>query len=122
MIGAMRLPRAVRVGLKVVAMLLLVAIISIGSIWIYFHPSYQRTDGVVYGQRHGRDLRLDVIRPAQPKGLGILLMVSGGWKSGNAGSLPPWMVAPLLRHGYTVFAVYHVSQPQATVMEIAEDV
>ncbi len=122
MIGAMRLPRAVRVVLKVVAVVLLVAIITVGSIWIYFHPSYQRTDGVIYGQRHGRDLTLDVVRPAKPNGLGILLMVSGGWKSGAAGSLRPWMVAPLLRHGYTVFAVYHVSQPQATVMEITEDV
>src|SRR5262249_49343539 len=44
------------------------------------------------------------------------------WKSGPAGSLRQWMVAPLLRRGYTVFAVYHVSQPQATVMEITDDV
>ena len=32
------------------------------------------------------------------------------------------MVAPLLRRGYTVLAVSHLSQPQATVMEIVEDV
>jgi acetyl esterase/lipase len=32
------------------------------------------------------------------------------------------MAAPLLRRGYTVFAVYHISQPDATVMEIVEDV
>jgi acetyl esterase/lipase len=31
------------------------------------------------------------------------------------------MAAPLLRRGYTVFAVCHVSQPRATVMEIAAD-
>jgi acetyl esterase/lipase len=31
-------------------------------------------------------------------------------------------VAPLLRRGYTVFGVYHVSQPKATVMETVEDV
>ena len=31
------------------------------------------------------------------------------------------MAAPLLRRGYTVFAIYHVSQPEATVMEIVED-
>jgi acetyl esterase/lipase len=30
--------------------------------------------------------------------------------------------APLLRRGYTLFAVYHVSQPEATVMEIVQDV
>ena len=32
------------------------------------------------------------------------------------------MVAPVLRRGYTIFAVYHVSQPDATVMEIIQDV
>ena len=31
------------------------------------------------------------------------------------------MVAPLLRRGYTVIAASHVSQPESTVMEIAED-
>jgi acetyl esterase/lipase len=32
------------------------------------------------------------------------------------------MVAPLLRRGYTIFAVSHLSQPQASVMEIVADV
>src|SRR6266508_5636411 len=118
----MRVPRTVRIFLKVLAVAVIVTVICVASIWIYFHPRYERTNGLLYGQRHGQDLTLDVVRPAKPNGLGILLMVSGGWKSGAAGSLRPWMVAPLLRHGYTVFAVYHVSQPEATVMEIAEDV
>jgi len=48
-------------------------------------------------------------------------MASGGWKS-DAGSFRPWIAAPLLRRGYTVFAVYHIAQPQSTVMEITEDV
>ena len=46
--------------------------------------------------------------------------MSGGWKSGKPGSFREWMGAPLLRHGYTLFAVYHVSQPE-TVMEIIDD-
>jgi len=49
-------------------------------------------------------------------------MVSGGWKSSGPGSFQPWIAAPLLRQGYSVFAVFHVSQPEATVMEIIEDV
>ena len=121
MIRAMKLPRLVRIFLKTVAVVFLVVIISICSIWIYFHPSFERTDGLVYGQRHGHDLTIDVVRPAKPNGLGVALMVSGGWKS-SAGSFRPWVMAPLLRRGYTVFAVYHVSQPEATVMEIVEDV
>jgi acetyl esterase/lipase len=48
-------------------------------------------------------------------------MVSGSWKSGT-NSFRPWMTAPLLRRGYTILAVYHVSQPEATVAEIFEDV
>jgi acetyl esterase/lipase len=111
----------VRILLKVLAVVLIVTVTCVASIWVYFHPHYERTSGLVYGQRHDRDLTLDIVRPGKPNGFGVLLMVSGGWKSG-AGSFRPWMVAPLLRHGYTVFAVYHVSQPQATVMEITEDV
>ena len=83
------MPRAVRIGLKVAAVVLLVAIITAGIIWIYFNPSCKRIDGLVYGQRYGRDLTLDLVRPAKPNGLGILLMVSGGWKSGPAGSCKP---------------------------------
>jgi len=79
-------------------------------------------DGVVYGQRHGKDLTMDILQPAgNANGLAVALMVSGGWKSGPPGSTPSWMVAPLLRRGYTVFAISHVSQPEATVMEIIDD-
>jgi len=117
----MKLPRWVRILLKVVATALLVVMIAVGSAWIYFHPSYERTSGVVYGQRQGQDLTLDVIRPAKPNGLGVVLMASGGWKS-QAGSLRPWILSPVLRRGYTVFAVYHIPQPKVTIMDITEDV
>lgn len=90
--------------------------------WWYVHPAVTRTDGIVYGQRDGRPLTLDVIRPARPNGYGVVLVVSGGWKSAAAGSAPVWLMAPVLRRGYTVFAVYHISQPDATVMEIIEDI
>ena len=116
----MKLPRLVRVTLKIIGVVVLAIIIFIASAWIYFHPSFERTNGLVYGQRKGHDLTVDVVRPSNPNGLGVVLMVSGGWKSG-AGSFRPWMMAPLLRRGYTVFAVYHISQPQVTVMDIAAD-
>jgi hypothetical protein len=95
MIRTMKLPRLVRVLLKIVATVLFVVIVGVGSVWIYFHPSFERTGGLVYGQRRGRDLTIDVVRPAKPNGIGIALMVSGGWKS-SAGSFRPWMMAPLL--------------------------
>ena len=95
--------------------------ICVGSIWIYFHPRLERFNGLVYGQRQGHDLTIDVLRPAHPNGIGIVLMASGGWKS-EAGSFRPWIATPLLRRGYTQYAVYHVSQPEVTVMDITEDV
>lgn len=108
-----------RVLFGVAALSALVAVVG-GALWVYFHPPMTRIDGLVYGQRHGRDLTLDVVRPAHPNGLGVALLVSGGWRS-STNSFRPWMTAPLLRRGYTVFAVYHVSQPTATVMEIVDD-
>jgi acetyl esterase/lipase len=117
----MRVPRLVRRLLAALVTLLVAAILGIAALWVYLHPSIDRSAGLVYGQRHGRNLTLDVLRPAHPNGAGVVLMVSGGWKS-RANSFDPWMAAPLLRRGYTVFAVYHVPQPEATVMEIVADV
>lgn len=92
-----------------------------GGAWIYFHPPHTWTRGIVYGERHGTPLTIDVVSPARPNGLGVILVVSGSWKSGP-GSFQPWLGAPLLRRGYTVFPVYHLSQPKASVSEIVEDV
>jgi acetyl esterase/lipase len=92
-----------------------------GGLWWYVHPGVQRTNGITYGQRGGRSLALDVIKPSRPNGRGVLVLVSGSWKSKKPGEFSEWMTAPLLRRGYTVFAIYHVSQPTASVMEIIED-
>ncbi|MGA2864410.1 MAG: alpha/beta hydrolase [Verrucomicrobiota bacterium] len=116
----MKARRVFRMLLVLVAVVVLVAGAMLGSLWLYLHPRVTRTGGVVYGQRHGRNLTLEVMRPAKPNGLGVVVVVSGGWRS-PPGSFEPWVAAPLLRRGYTVFAVYHVSQPEATVREIAED-
>jgi len=116
----MRIPRVLKYCLLGIVSLVVLAGMLVGSLWIYFHPAHERKSGIVYGQRHGKDLTLDVVRPTNPNGIGIVLLVSGGWKSGT-NAFHPWMVAPLLRRGYTVLAACHVSQPEATVMEITED-
>jgi acetyl esterase/lipase len=89
--------------------------------WVYLNPEVVRTNGVVYGTRGTRSLYLDVIQPRATNGLGVLMLVSGGWRSSKPGKFPRWMIAPALRRGYTMFAVYHVSQPKSTVMEIVDD-
>ena len=108
--------------LSVLLLLVLVAAVTLGFFWRQFHPAVDRTDGVVYGQRHDKDLTMDIIRPVKgANGYGVALMVSGGWKSGNPGDSPTWLMAPLLIRGYTIFAICHISQPDSTVMEIIDD-
>jgi acetyl esterase/lipase len=117
----MKYRRIIKWGLLGLLALIVVTALLAGSVWWYFHPGFECLDGIVYTQRHGHDLTFDLVRPKRPNGLGIVLMVSGGWRS-SPDDFRPWMVAPLLRRGYTVFPVSHLSQPQATVMEIVDDV
>ncbi|MFO1461924.1 MAG: hypothetical protein U1G08_21290 [Verrucomicrobiota bacterium] len=93
--------RLLRRILLVLAVLILLAGSIAGALWWYYHPAFTRSGPVVYGHRNGEALTLETVRPERPNGLGIILMVSGGWKSGT-NSFHPWMVAPLLRRGYTV--------------------
>lgn len=116
------LPRWLRWSLNGFLLLTLTCGLLVGSAWWYLNPTVERTDGVVYGSRHGKPLTMDVIQPSNPNGYGVALMVSGSWKSGEPGETPVWLMAPLLRRGFSIFAVCHISQPDATVMEIIEDV
>ena len=116
-----RVPRWLRTILLVIVCLLAAVLLTAASAWMYFNPSVDRTDGVVYSQRRGTNLTMDIIRPRHPNGLAIALMVSGGWRSKKAGETPVWLMAPVLRAGYTVFAICHISQPGETVTEIMQD-
>lgn len=92
-----------------------------GGLWWYFNPACERTDGIAYGHRDGHDLSLSVVRPPRPNGAAVVLMVSGRWKS-RPESFDPWMAAPMLRRGYTIFAVSHRSQPGTSVQATVADV
>jgi acetyl esterase/lipase len=113
--------RAMRAAAWTIGGAILLAALLVGSGWWYLHPTIQRTNGVVYGQRGAEKLGFDILRPSSPNGLGVLLLVSGGWKSSKPGGFGEWLAAPLIRRGYTVFPVYHVSQPRATIGEITAD-
>lgn len=80
-----------------------------------------RTEDVIYGRKFGTALTLDVLQPTKPNGYAIVWIVSGGWFSSHDG-IDPGYVAPLLKRGYTVFAVVHGSQPKFTISEIGPDI
>ncbi|WP_235905557.1 alpha/beta hydrolase [Tautonia marina] len=85
--------------------------------------TFERTSDVIYGRKHGTALTFDVFQPTQDgpgSGVGLILVVSGGWFSAHeAISLP--LIEPFLDRGYTVFAVVHGSQPKFTIPEILSD-
>lgn len=102
--------------------ILTIVLAIVGSLyWYWFNAPFQQTANIQYGERDGKPLMMDVFRPPQQNGAAVVMMVSGGWKSGP-GAIRPFLFAPFLRRGYTVFAVQHISQPECTISHIVEDV
>lgn len=94
---------------------------ALSCAWAQTNDNVKRTEDVVYGRKFGTALTLDVFQPAKPNGLGVVLLVSGGWFSAHE-AINPGAVRPLLARGYTVFAVVHGSQPRYIVTEISPDI
>ncbi len=85
-------------------------------------PSSKRTEDVIYGRKLGTALTMDIFTPVKDaKGVGVILVVSGGFRSSHE-AINPAYVKPLCGRGFTVFAVVHGSQPRFTVPEIIQDV
>lgn len=84
-------------------------------------PDYSRVADVIYGRKFGMALTMDVFQPNQGNGRGILLMVSGGYRSSHDAINPAFFQA-LMKRGYTVFAVVHGSQPRFIIPEIELDI
>jgi acetyl esterase/lipase len=82
---------------------------------------YKRTEDVIYGRKFGTALTLDVFQPRKTNGVGIILLVSGGWFSAHE-AINLDAFRPLLARGYTVFPVVHGSQPRYIVTEIEPDI
>jgi acetyl esterase/lipase len=84
-------------------------------------PSVNRKEDVIYGRKFGTALTMDVFTPTKDsKGIGVIIVVSGGFVSSKEAILPAF-VRPLTDRGYTVFAVVHGSQPRYTIPEIIQD-
>ncbi|MBP6602360.1 MAG: alpha/beta hydrolase fold domain-containing protein [Verrucomicrobiales bacterium] len=114
-----RIIRGIVIG---IGLLLILLGTSALSLWWYLNPTIHQEKGVVYGDRNGYPLTFDVLTPEHHRnGKGIVFLVSGKWKS-NPSKIRPWIVGPILRQGFTVFAVCHRSQPEASIIEINEDI
>ncbi len=92
---------------------------------------YTLVEDVVYGQKDGMGLTMDVLTPEKnAKGIGIILVSSGGWRSQKS-NIPGederrrkgehW-VQGLLGGGYTLFLTRHGSGPRYFVPEMVEDI
>ena len=91
---------------------------------------YTATEDVVYGQKEGMGLTMDVLQPEKNrKGIGIVLVSSGSWKSSKSNLTEEvaefrqdhWGMG-VLSQGFTAFVVRHGSGPRFHVPEMVEDV
>lgn len=84
------------------------------------NENFERIDNVIYGRKFGMALTMDVFKPKEPNGLGVIFVVSGGWFSADE-AINQAFFTPVLDRGYSVFAVVHSSQPKFTIPEILTD-
>jgi acetyl esterase/lipase len=84
-------------------------------------PEYTRTQDVIYGKKFGMALTMDVFTPTKnANGAAVIAVISGGFFS-RPEMIQPIFYTELVKHGYTVFAVLHGSQPKYTIPEIIAD-
>jgi acetyl esterase/lipase len=88
-------------------------------------PEYARQSDVIYGRTFGAALTMEALTPAARNGLGVVWVVSSSGISSREQTLTPGFerrVLPLLRRGYTVFAVIHGSAPLFQLQDHVRDV
>lgn len=87
-------------------------------------------EDVPYGHKDGLAMTFDVLIPeTKPKNIGVILIVSGSWKSKKSDISAEedslrrqhWAQG-LLNGGYTIFLVRHGSTPRYTVPEMIGDI
>ncbi len=91
---------------------------------------FRAVEDVVYGHKDGLALTLDVMIPeTRPKNIGVILIVSGSWKSRKSDIAADeealrrqhWAQG-LLNGGFTLFLVRHGSTPRYAVPEMIGDI
>jgi acetyl esterase/lipase len=87
---------------------------------------FKRHEEVIYGHKLGMALTLDFLQPDKPNGAGVIFVMSGGWVSRRDpladAKARAALFTRLLERGYTLFLVYHGSQPKFVILEILEDI
>lgn len=108
--------------LQILGSLVALTVAVVVGVYVYWAkaPSTRIAD-VEYGRRGTQSLLLDVFTPPRPNQAGVIVVVSGSWKS-SPESVHPFLFAPFLRRGYTVFAVRHHSQPDCLIGDIVSDI
>lgn len=100
--------------------LLLALMVSAAALVAQNLPAFTRTEDVVYGRKFGLSQTMDVFRPAESNGHGVVLTVSASFLS-NKNMIRPVLFQELLKRGYTVFAVLPSSGPRFFLTEMASD-
>jgi acetyl esterase/lipase len=88
-------------------------------------PKGARQSDVIYGRKFGAALTIEVFTAATRNGIGVVWVVSSSGRSSRDQTLQDSFerrIAPLLDHGYTVFAVIHGSAPIFNVQDQVSDV
>jgi len=108
------------------------AVVAAGVFWAFsdtakpIEKNAQPAHDIVYGRKSGMALTLDVLRPKNPRGIGVIFVISGGFHSDSrwvaSGFIKPDYYTPILDRGQTVFLVSHSSNPKFPVSEIIKDV
>ena len=110
--------------------LLMAAVVVIGcSVATDTRAQGRVEKNVVYGMYSGLALLMDVYYPDQPNGLGIVFVSGSGWQAPlgygavglKEGQIPLWG-PPLVRAGYTVFAINHRAAPRFHYPAAVDDV
>ena len=105
--------------------LCLVATLGTGGAAQTSNAKATRQSDVIYGRKFGTALTMEVFTPATRNGLGVLWVVSSSGRSSRDQTLQDSFegrIGPLLKHGYTVFAVIHASAPIFNVQDQVNDV
>jgi acetyl esterase/lipase len=110
-----------RCSSRFVALICIFAAHFASALAIAADEPFTRYEDVIYRRKYGTALTMDVFIPKEnANGAGVVLAVSGAWRSSHD-NIRPQFASEYAKRGYTVFAVVHGSSPRFSLPEILED-